>query len=241
MSPLTEPTRLTLAKTSYPDIRNGIVTSDLVLNLDAAQTASYPGTGTTWTDLSGNGNNGTLVNGPTYSSANGGAIVFDGFNDAAQCGNTIPPAGNFSIFAWIYPTSFNNEWNLIATKWFNPDDFHYSLRSNLANGTNLRQNLYTTSNSDIYGTTAFSTNTWYYVGFTLVNGGTLTFYKNAVADGMVSSVSRSPQTSTLRIGDDRGLQYGLVGRIPQVSIYNRALTAAEVQQNFNCLRMRYGL
>lgn len=50
-----------------------IVRSGLVLNLDAAEPASYPGTGTTWYDLSGNGNNGTLVNGPTYNSANGGS------------------------------------------------------------------------------------------------------------------------------------------------------------------------
>jgi len=220
-----------------------LVMNGLVLALDAANSKSYPGSGTIWTDLSGNGNTGTLTNGPTYSNANGGSIVFDGFNDAAQCGNTIPPAGSFSIFAWIYPTVFNNEWNIIATKWFNPNgsDFHWALKSSTANGTNLRQNLYTTSNSDIYGTTSFSTNTWHYVGFTLVNGGTLTFYKNGVVDGTSSSVSRTPQSSTLQIGDDRGSQYGLVGRMPQVSIYNRALSAAEVSQNYNALKSRYGI
>ena len=58
-----------------------IVRSGLVLHLDAARPASYPGSGTTWTDLSGQGNNGTLTNGPTYSSANGGSIVLDGTND----------------------------------------------------------------------------------------------------------------------------------------------------------------
>jgi hypothetical protein len=58
--------------------------SGLVLCLDAGNTKSYPGSGTTWTDLSGNGNTGTLVNGPTYSSANGGSIVFDGSNDYIQ-------------------------------------------------------------------------------------------------------------------------------------------------------------
>ena len=54
-----------------------IVRDGLVLNLDAGEPSSYPGTGTAWTDLSGNGNTGTLTNGPTYSSANGGSIVFD--------------------------------------------------------------------------------------------------------------------------------------------------------------------
>ena len=58
-----------------------IVTDGLVLCLDAANKRSYPGTGTTWTDRSANGNNGTLTNGPTFDSANGGSIVFDGTND----------------------------------------------------------------------------------------------------------------------------------------------------------------
>ena len=64
-----------------------IITTGLVLNLDAGNTASYSGTGTTWTDLSGNGNNGTLTNGTSYSSTNGGVMVFDGVNDYVT-GNT---------------------------------------------------------------------------------------------------------------------------------------------------------
>ena len=58
-----------------------IVTNGLVLSLDAADRNSYPGTGTTWRDMSGNGNNGTLTDGPTFNSNNGGSIVFDGTND----------------------------------------------------------------------------------------------------------------------------------------------------------------
>jgi hypothetical protein len=61
-----------------------IVTDGLILSLDAANNKSYPRSGTTWNDLSGNGNNGTLVNGPTFSSANGGSIVFDGTNDVVS-------------------------------------------------------------------------------------------------------------------------------------------------------------
>ena len=65
------------------------VTSGLVLCLDAGNTKSYPGSGTTWTDLSGNGNTGTLTNGPTYSSANGGSFVFDGTDDYASISGSI--------------------------------------------------------------------------------------------------------------------------------------------------------
>ena len=68
-----------------------LVMNGLVLCLDAGNSKSYPGTGTTWTDLSGNGNNGTLTNGPTYSSANGGSLVFDGTNDYTQ----TPLSGTF--------------------------------------------------------------------------------------------------------------------------------------------------
>jgi hypothetical protein len=83
-----------------------IAESGLVLALDAGNLKSYPTTGTTWTDLSGNGNTGTLTNGPTYSSANGGSISFDGTNDYV----TIPDSpswdvnnGGYSICFWMYP------------------------------------------------------------------------------------------------------------------------------------------
>ena len=66
-----------------------IVTNGLVLHLDAGNPASYPGSGTTWTDLSGNGNDGTLVNGVGYDSANGGSLVFDGVNDYAYTSDLI--------------------------------------------------------------------------------------------------------------------------------------------------------
>ena len=70
-----------------------IVTSGLVLSLDAGNTKSYPGTGTTWFDKSGNTYNGTLTNGPTFNTANLGSIVFDGVDDYVTCG-TIPFTSN---------------------------------------------------------------------------------------------------------------------------------------------------
>jgi hypothetical protein len=66
--------------------QGNIVTNGLVLNLDAANPRSYepPFNGTVWNDLSGNGNNGTLVNGPVFSGSNGGFLRFDGTNDYAD-------------------------------------------------------------------------------------------------------------------------------------------------------------
>lgn len=219
--------------------KSAVVSSGLIVYLDAGNSSSYPGSGTTWTDLSGSGNNGTLINGPTYNSSNGGSIVFDGNDDYVNCGTSTPPAGNISVFSWVYPTAFQSQWNIVVTKWFpSGSDFHFSLK---VNSGSVRQNLYTTEKSDIYGTGTFSINNWYYVGFTLVNGGTLTFYRNGVADGTASLVTRSTQGSNLQIGDARGVSYGLIGRIPQVKIYNRALSASEVTQNFNAFRGRYGI
>ena len=82
----------------------GIVTNGLVLNLDAAKTDSYPGTGTTWRDLSGNNNNGTLTNGPTYTGVSkDAAIVFDGVDDYVDCGNnsTVNLNSSFTINCWV--------------------------------------------------------------------------------------------------------------------------------------------
>jgi hypothetical protein len=86
--------------TTFPKI----VTNGLVLNYDAGQQNSYSGSGTTWTDLSGRGNTGTLTNGPTYSSANGGSIVFDGVDDYVNIGSqSLVGSGTspFSVELWF--------------------------------------------------------------------------------------------------------------------------------------------
>lgn len=218
----------------------GVTTNGLVLWLDGGNYASYNGSGTTWYDISGSMIDGRLLNGVTYSTDGGGSFVFDGADDYVSCGTSIPPAGNISVFDWVYVTTFQNPWNILITKWFDPSasDFHWALKND---GTGYKQNLYTTNNSDMYGNTIFSTGTWYYVGFTLVNGGTLTFYVNGNTDGTHSSVSRTPQSSNLIIGDNRNVAYGLVGKMGTVQIYNRTLSGSEVLQNFNAQKNRYGL
>ena len=92
--------------TKWVNILTGedVVTSGLVLWLDAGQTRSYPGSGTTWYDLSGNGNNGTLTNGPTYSSTNGGDLIFDGADDYISINSTnMNFASNQTIFIILKP------------------------------------------------------------------------------------------------------------------------------------------
>jgi len=90
-----------------------IVANGLVFNVDAGDSTSYPGTGTTWTDLSGNGNNGTLINGgPAFNSADGGNLIFDGVNDYVSFGNIMPSTYTKCIFFKIFDFPTVN--NLIA-------------------------------------------------------------------------------------------------------------------------------
>ena len=88
-----------------------IVTNGLVFCVDAADTNSYPGSGTTWFDLSGNGNNGTLNNGPTFNSANRGSIVFDGTNDwiSVTRNSSLSPTSEITEEAMIFRTSTSDQ------------------------------------------------------------------------------------------------------------------------------------
>ena len=85
-----------------------IVTDGLVAYLDAGNQNSYPGTGTSWTDISRINNTTSLINGPTFDSAYGGSIVFDGVNDYAALHNAftgITPTNNFTMDIWFRPTT----------------------------------------------------------------------------------------------------------------------------------------
>jgi len=244
-------TNWTTSTTSGAKDYRGIIRSGLVMHLDAGAVESYSGSGTGWYDLSVSKVNGTLVNSPTYSSSNGGTLVFSGTSQHVNCGSGTTlaalPSGNISIFAWVRMTSVQTQWNIILTKWFDSNgsssgsDIHWSLKSQTANGTNIKQNLYTTSTSDMYGTSVLSANNWYYVGFTLVNSELLTFYTNANQDGTYNSVSRTVQYSALMVNDARSTTNGLIGNISNVKIYNRALSQTEITHNYNALRARYGL
>ena len=90
-----------------------IVTDGLVLCLDAGNNKSYPSSGTAWNDLSGNNNNGTLTNGPTFTGSFGGSIVFDGTNDYVDLGNIsqLKPTTQITVSAWVYRSTMNDNQN----------------------------------------------------------------------------------------------------------------------------------
>jgi hypothetical protein len=207
---------------------SGIVTSGLVLALDAGRTLSYPGSGTTWTDLSGNGNNGTLTNGPTYSSANFGSLVFDGLDDYVNCGTPSISVGKITVNAWVkinagsinqhVVDSASNAWHLAIL---------FDNRPYFWNGSVYHQ-----------ASPILTVGQWYML--TGVQGTTLDIYINGVL-GQSIATDVSVTTNTVNLGRYQGGGRQLNGNIAQASIYNRALTAAEIQQNFNATKGRFGL
>lgn len=233
-------------------VQQGIVTRGLILNLDASRLDSYSGSGTTVYDISTTNASGTFINNTSWSNSyNSGVFIFpDGVGDAITFGtnNSLNPSGDISLEAWVYFTNFNTEWNIIATKWFNDSgstmnsDFHYAAKATSNGSGIIKQNLYTTNNSNIYSNTTLTTNTWYLLGFTIINSGTLTFYLNGQPDGTSSPVSRAVSTnSSFLIGDPRAVTNAPIGRIGSFRYYNRALSAAEITQNFNSTRSRFGV
>ena len=216
-----------------------IVTDGLVLCLDAANTKSYGGSGTRWTDISGNGNNGTLTNGPTHTSGAGGYFTFDGSNDYITVSNVQPNTNNFTISVWVY--KFNNTSN----------DYIWDFGANggtLSSGTDVGDygfryynvTLGTGSNMYTQGTIP-DINKWYNVSITR-NNGTSTMYVNGSLITSSSGDTHNISSTTLYIGRYGGSTgYEHHGYISNFKIYNRALSAAEVKQNFNALRSRYGI
>jgi hypothetical protein len=224
------------------------VPNGLVLSIDPGNWFTYPKYGTTVYDLKGN-TNGTMYGNLSYSSNNGGLLYTDGDQDYIDFGKTPAnfPTGDISVFLWVKASSLRNGWNIFFSKWFQDtsgtggySDMHYAI---YPSGSYYYQNLYTTNGTNMFGTIALSTNTWYQLGFTISNGN-MQMYLNATLDGSVrTGVARTNYTqSNLWLGDARsGGALEFNGYIGSVNIYNRALTAEEVFQNFNATKHRYGL
>jgi hypothetical protein len=189
----------------------------------------------TWIDLSPYGNNGTLVGGLTYSSANGGSIVFDGSNDYVST-SYAPTFNDFTVIAWFKSTS-NVGYSRIVDK-------------DYINGMWLGRN---GSNANSWGGGVLEASGPYGRFITLQDGNwhmiasirqgtTHTIYGDGITNSVSGTVSSSALSATaFKIGVDVGNVAFIQGSIPQVSVYNRALTAAEILQNYNALKYRFGL
>jgi hypothetical protein len=234
-----------------------IVTDGLVLALDAANPKSYPGSGTTWNDLSRGGNNGTLVNGPTFNSANGGSIVFDGVDDNISfSGNTFNyspgTSGEISLEIWVYPTgpyssyiagSTTNLGGFLGQGYFGGST-GWGLGMDTTSGINNFQFQVRNSSTISSATSSFTNNNWYHIVGTFTRNENTRLYINGVLTSTVSntnigSLTITPNTNNASIGRINSFYSGC--RIPTAKIYNRALSPQEILQNYNATKTRYGL
>lgn len=211
-----------------------IVTSGLVLYLDAANMKSYPKSGTAWNDLSRNNNNGTLVNGPIYSSNDAGSILFDGVNDYTSFSTTNLVVNTISI--WMYLKNNNNGPIIYSgVDTFNSGLWEWSIYM-------LNSTMYFRGNSGDLGAVNYPSSNYLNVwkNFTLIRNFNSRFYlyENGVYKND-STDSSSNNTNQLRFCK-ADTNYANVN-IANLQIYNRALTATEVLQNYNAQKSRFGL
>lgn len=215
----------------------------LVLYLDAANLKSYPGSGTVWTDLSTNGNNGTLTNTPTYSSTNGGIISFDGISASIQIPSFNISGSQISIFSWFKFSSLQTGERSIIRK-----DNRWQLGFSNPSTNTVRCLLATSGTTGWVSTNdfiyPFVNDTWYYFGFVYDNGVTKV-YVNGTNVKTITAITGSLLTNTtaVSIGGNvtGGITTNLNGVIPLTSVYNTALSDLEVLQNYNAIRGRYGV
>jgi hypothetical protein len=218
-----------------------IVRSGLVLYLDAANRRSYPTTGTTWTDLSGNSNTGTLTNGPTFSSTNSGTIIFDGVNDYVQgpTSTTLFSNRSFSVESWIFPAASPPAEQIYFSAW-SSGATQSAFVMRIYNTGVLRVG-YFNNDLDVSG---ISFNVWNHVTMTYNISGDLTSaYINGIFINSSNVGPFTPASANIRIGiwQFPGVEQPFKGNISTVSVYNRALSAAEVLQNYNATKSRYNL
>ena len=237
--------------------RNSIVTNGLVLALDAGNTKSYTSGSTTWRDISGNGFNGSFVNGPTFNNQNGGSIVFDGSNDYISFGSFSTTSslsftsGSFTLEHWVKPTALQpgtyfGLTNMILTK--GPaNTFNYATQITTSGSVSFihRDN----SESLIFNTFTIGNilNTISHLVFTANSSGTqILLYVNGILSGTQNLTGKpiTPYNNDLvsvgggNLGNTNAV---FIGNIYVNRIYNRTLSAQEILQNYNAGKTRFGL
>jgi len=207
-----------------------INTNGLILYLDAANVASYPGTGTTWTDLSGNNNNFTLTNGTTYDSNNGGSLILDSSKPATR--SIVSTSTTISMDVWFRVTTYAE-----TTLFYNGNGglngYGFAFGACGASTSTLFV-FFGGISCNVVSQANIATNTWYNAVYTRTTNSNI-LYINGVS---VSTSSFNPTApgaaTTTSIG-------GFNGNISIAKMYDRVLPATEILQNYNSTKSRFGL
>ncbi len=215
-----------------------VVTTGLQLYLDAGNASSYPGSGTAWTDLSGNSRDGTLTNGPTYSATNGGSIVFDGTNDYVQCtGSLTVTAATF--VTWIRRNGNQGQYDgILFSRGTNTTGMNFQASNQLGYHWNDAGNTYNwqsglTIPDATWCMIAVSVTSTSATAYLCQTGGTTT------ATNTVNHSSSLLNDIKLAV-DDAAARY-FNGNIAIALLYNIALSAGQVSTNFEADRGRFGV
>ena len=214
-----------------------IVTDGLVTALDAQQISSYPTTGSTWYDLSGNGNDGTLTNGPTWDS--NGWFQFDGVDDFVNCGNgsSLNILRTVTMELWFNVSGFGSPWTNIFGKMNADGDSSTRCYTAFINSSGYIH--FTTADSsgqEVLNSTNFiHTGVWYHwVGTINRNTGVLNQYINGTLNstGGVRTTDIITNSDSLRIGYAGSYYQRYNGLVSFGRIYSKALTPSEIKQNY---------
>ena len=238
-----------------------VITDGLVLYLDAANRYSYISGSTSWNDISRGGNNGTLVNGPTFNAANGGSIVFDGTNDYVFVSRSVNlEPTSITMQCAFYMGTWNNYPGLMAKGYWDstttPKDFegygmHIRPNYNLwvdFNNSGSRAILQDISQGGQGVNAGITQNSFNFITVTIGSMGANIYNKgiNYYSDNTNYTIAYTGNNggvvpADLWIGWMQFKGGTLDGKIYNASIYNRALSAAEVRQNYNATKTRFGL
>lgn len=218
-----------------------IITSGLILNLDASKISSYPGSGTTWFDISGNGNNGTLTNSPTYNSDNGGIFVFNGSNQMITGVHNagIETIGSMTSEVWFNISVDSGDWVRVIGKG-DVNNRTHGLWYNIPSSYFLFQR-YGSSVMNILYSATVSRNVWYHMAG-VTDGTNNSLYLNGSLVGTATGpATYFTSTQPYTLAYHGGIHAYHNGKIGEGRLYNRSLNAAEISQNFNATRFRYGI
>jgi hypothetical protein len=218
-----------------------IITENLVLCLDAGNSKSYPGSGTTWTDLSGNGNTGTLVNGVGYSGDNLGSLSFDGVDDYVNFSFVNPFAETIIVWAKSATSTWNTNGWISSSRRQNGHIMHSDAGTRSVTYYILDSSASYTS----IGSVAPDNITIPHMYAYTTNGSNLhkAYFDGSEVASSSTSITRTstPSSQIWYLGkDDTGGRFGN-GNIYNCLRYNRALTASEIQQNYNALKGRFSI
>jgi len=218
--------------------------STIVLDLDAGNSASYAGTGTTWTDLSGKGNHGTLVNGVTYNSANQGYLVFSGNGPYVSLPKSTDfdfNTGDFTVENWIYMTPTNESSVYISLNVIGSS--YAAFRMEHYNGRLYLSHSYDGTSYVNAGNFAFTRNAWQHIVVSRIAGSAVVYVNGVskLAYSLPGSLIGQQNSQIGNLGRENSF-YSFSGNIATTKIYKgKGLTSTEVLTQFDLTKSRFSL